>query len=132
MLKNVYFFRKKVKSPQHPGVLPPNPRLLPAADDSDPCIITSTYWHRFARVRFYHKTIWLLWNITQKKQTENISLLLLPHFCAYFTLQTLKKMIIIWPHLKFLPRLCWAGYGPVVAPEHKVIKFNELNLYKLS
>jgi len=39
--------------------------------------------------------------------------LLYPRFCAYFSLQTSKKMINIWPYLKFLlpHRLCWAGYG---------------------
>jgi len=28
-------------------------------------------------------------------------ILLLPRFCAYFSLHTLKTMINIWPHLKF-------------------------------
>jgi len=27
-------------------------------------------------------------------------LLLLPRFCAYFSLQTFKTMINVWPHLK--------------------------------
>jgi len=34
-------------------------------------------------------------------------MLLLLRFCVYFSLQTLKIMIIIWPHLNFFSYIIW-------------------------
>jgi len=39
-------------------------------------------------------------NTEVSEQTTNVMLLLLLRFCASFSLQTLKSMINIWPHLK--------------------------------
>jgi len=35
-----------------------------------------------------------------EQTTKNVMLLLLLRFCTSFSLQTLKSMINIWPHLK--------------------------------
>jgi len=97
------FWEKTVKIISASGAPLPNPRLPPAAGDSDtdPRVVTPAYYYNF--VGFVSSAKCILFS-SKKKQvtTANILPLLLPHFAPIFSFKLCK--------------FCWRGYKNISCP----------------